>query len=168
MMDREGRTTFQRIVASWLAMKTWVKLWLFALNGVFLLALAFLPAIEARVILLAYVASGPLLAYGMVKQRGLTRLLGLGHLIPWLPLIAYLVARLETDLLGPSLSATANPFIYAYLWSVLATTVACLTMDAFDVWRWLRGERYVLGSPEAVRAGASRMAPVRLPCEASA
>lgn len=164
----EDRTTFQRIAASWLSMKTWVKVRLFALNGLFLGALALLPAAEAKIVLLAYVASGPLLAYGMVKQRGLTRLLGAAHLVPWLPLVGYLVLRLSSDLLGPRLSAAGDPLLFTYLVGVLVATTVCLAADAYDIWRWVKGERFVLGSPEAARAGASLVAPARLPCEAMA
>jgi hypothetical protein len=35
-----------------------------------------------------------------------------------------------------------------------------LALDIIDVWRWIAGERYVLGSEEAVKAGASKPAPL--------
>lgn len=164
----QPRTTFQHIAASWLSMKSWVKNWLYFLNGVFIAAFAFLEDPAAKWILLAYVASGPLLAWFMVKQRGLTRLLGVAHLVPWVPLVVYIVLRLNSEVAGPAVAFTANPAFAAYLYLLLACLVFCLALDAWDAVRYLRGQRYVLGSPEAVRSGASRPSPARLPCEATA
>lgn len=164
----QSRTTFQHIAASWLSMKPWVKNWLFFLNTVFIVAFAFPEDPAAKWILLAYVASGPLLALFMIKQRGLTRLLGIAHLVPWVPLMIYIVLRLTSDVAGPIVSFAAAPLFAGYLYLLLACLVVCLSLDAWDMVRYLRGERYVLGSPEAVRVGASRLSPERLPCETSA
>ncbi len=160
-------TTFQHIAASWLSMKPWVKTWLFFLNAVFLAAFAFLEDPAPKWILLAYAASGPLLVWIMVKQRGLTRLLGVAHLVPWVPLLIYLVLRLTSDVVGPPVSLAVMPLFAGYLYLLLACLVVCLSLDAWDAVRYVRGERYVLGSRDAVRAGASRPSPERLPCEAS-
>ncbi len=160
------RTTFQRIAASWLSMKPWVKTWLFFLNAVFLSAFAFPEDPAPQWILLAYAASGPLLVWIMGKQRGLSRLLGVAHLVPWVPLLIYLVLRLTSNVAGPTVSFTVVPFLAGYLYLLLACLVVCLSLDAWDVVRYVRGERYVLGSPDAVRAGASRPSPERLSCEA--
>jgi hypothetical protein len=160
-----SRTTFQHVAASWLSLKPWVKWWLFFLNAVFLAALAFVADPAARWILLAYAASGPLLAWLMVRQRGLTRLLGVAHLVPWVPLLAYIVLRLSSELVGPVVTFVAEPFFAGYLYILLACLVVCLVLDAWDVVRYHAGERYVLGSPEAVRRGASRPGPTRLPSE---
>jgi len=164
----QSRTTFQHIAASWLSMKPWVKNWLFFLNGIFIAAFAFLEDPAAKWILLAYVASGPLLAWLMIKQRGLTRLLGIAHLVPWIPLLVYIVLRLTSELAGHIVTFAAAPLFAGYLYLLLACLIVCLSLDVRDVVRYGRGERYVLGSPEAVRVGASRPSPKRLPCEAAA
>jgi hypothetical protein len=163
-----SRTTFQHIAASWLSMKPWVKNWLFFLNGVFIAAFAFLDDPAAKWIILAYVASSPLLAWLMVEQRGLTKLLGIAHVIPWVPLLVYIVARLSSELAGPVVTFAAEPFLASYLYLLLASLVVCLSLDLWDLVRYLRGERYVLGAPEAVHHGASRPRPARLPCEDAA
>ncbi len=163
-----SRSTFQHIAASWLSMKSWMKNWLFFLNAVFITAFAFLDDPVAKWILLAYAASSPLLAWLMVKQRGLTRLLGIAHLVPWIPLLAYIVLRLSSEIAGPIVTLTASPVLAGYLYLLLGCLVVCLALDAWDVVRYLRGERYVLGTPEAVRHGASRPSPERLPCENAA
>lgn len=164
----QSRTTFQHIAASWLSMKSWVKNWLFFLNGVFLVAFAFLADPAAKWILLAYAASGPLLAWLTIKQRGLTKLLGVAHLVPWVPLLVYIVLRLSTELAGPVVIFRTEPVFAGYLYLLVSCLVVCLSLDAWDVLRYHRGERYVLGSPEAVHLGASRPSPARLPCEAAA
>jgi hypothetical protein len=136
-------------------MKTWVKVWLFALNGVFLAAFAFRHDPLAWWALTAYAASGPLLLAIAWRQRGLTRLLGIAHLVPWLPLVAYLLARVTTSAAGERITASSDPTLFGYVVVLLATVGVCLALDVLDVARWLWGERYVLGSDEAYRAGAS-------------
>ncbi|MEW5864100.1 MAG: YiiD C-terminal domain-containing protein [Pseudomonadota bacterium] len=147
------------IARSWLSMKRWVKAWLFFLNAVFLAALAFLDRPEGRWILIAYVASGPLLLAIAWRQRGLTRILGVAHLLPWLPLLVYVAYAL---ILG-EVRLQGEPWLYGYLVVLAATLVLCLSLDAWDVLRWLRGERFVLGSDEAFRRGASALAPPEPP-----
>lgn len=145
----------QAITGSWIAMKTWVKVWLFALNGLFLVAILFLPELAARLTLAAYVASGPLLAAMMIWQRGLTRLLGLAHLIPWLPLVAYLLLRLTSDAAGPMIERASTPALHHWVVLLLIATAVCSALDVYDWQRWRRGERFRLGTRSAARAGAS-------------
>lgn len=147
-------------------MKPWVKSWLFLLNAIFLAAFAFTDDPAATWILVGYVASGPLLAWIMIRQRGLTRLLGVAHLIPWTPLLIYLILRVCSDIAGPIVSISTNPVLATYLYVLLVCLLVCLALDTWDVIRYSHGERYVLGSSEAVRFRASRPCPTRLPCEA--
>lgn len=126
-----------RIVASWRGLPGWVKLWLAALNAVFLAAIAFVPSDLARVVLVAYVASGPLLAGFAVLEGGLTRAMGLGHLLPWTPMLVWLLDALGRGLLSPAQA------VYALC---LATAViVCLGFDLADLVRWWRGERAPIG-----------------------
>lgn len=148
----------QAIIVSWVSMKRWIKIWLFALNGLFLAATMFLYDPAANLILAAYVASGALLASIVIWQRGLTRLLGFGHLLPWLPLVAYLGLRLGTEAAGPRISPDVSPVLFGYISTLLIALVVCLVLDAHDCWRWWRGERYRLGSKNAAIAGASARA----------
>lgn len=150
-----GRDLGGRIVRSWASLETWVKMWLFWLNAVFLGALLFVDTPIGRWTVLAYLGAAPFLASMMIAQRGLTRLLGLAHLLPWAPLLAYLLLRVATGRLGPQLTSTSDPALFGYVCLLLLTLTVCLGFDFYDVVRWLRGERYVLGSDEAHRAGAS-------------
>lgn len=142
------------IGASWQSMHRWVKLWLFALNVLFLGAIAFLPETLARITLAAYVTSGPLLAVTVIWQRGLTRVLGLAHLIPWVPLAVYLALRLTSDLAGPIIAWESSPVLFSYAAILLSALTICLALDIYDCWRWWRGERYRLGSRNSARIGA--------------
>ena len=151
-----SRSVWRRIGRSWLALKTWVKVWLFFLNLVLLGSVFFLDDPAGRWTLIAYFAAGPLLLAIMRFQRGLTRLLGLAHLIPWTPLQVYLLLRVMSDVAGPRLTADRDPALFGYVILVLGTVGACLALDVYDLVRWLRGERFVMGSEEAHRAGASR------------
>ena len=143
------------IGASWQSIHRWVKLWLFALNVLFLGAIAFLPETLARITLAAYVTSGPLLAVTVIWQRGLTRVLGLAHLIPWIPLAVYLALRLTSDLAGPTIAWESSPVLFSYTAILLSALTICLALDIYDCWRWWRGERYRLGSRNSARIEAS-------------
>lgn len=127
---------WRRIGQSWLSLPLWVKVWLFALNAVFLATPVFLSWADSSVILIAYVACGPLLLAFAVFAGGLSRIMGIGHLVPWVPLLGWLVYWLAV--------AVAAPFTLIYV-SLLSVMIAvCLAMDIYDILRWLRGERGIL------------------------
>ncbi len=151
----EHLSTARAIATSWLSMKTWVKYWLLGLNAIFLASAAFWPDPLARFSLTAYLASAPWLLAIMISQRGLTRFLGVAHLIPWIPLMVYLFLRFTTEIAGPQISYHDTPFQFSFALTLLTMLGVCLLLDAIDVWRWIRGERYRLGSAAAARRGAS-------------
>ncbi len=140
-------------------MKTWVRNWLWYLNVIFLVSLAFWDQPESHWIMWAYLAAGPFLMGQAMWQRGIGKLLGLAHLIPWVPLLIALDMRLFTDILGPRIEYVGNQNFYIYLLVMIASLVICLAFDLYDVVRWLKGERFTLGSKEAVQSGASSLAP---------
>lgn len=144
--------------ASFRSMKTWVQVWLVLLHALFVAALAFVEYPSARWILIGWLASMPLIGVFMVVQRGLTRLLAVAHLIPWTPLWVYLVLRLTTDVAGPRVAAAQEPALFGYLVAMVVALGVCLAFDVIDTIRWIRGERYVMGSEWAVEVGASRPA----------
>jgi len=147
-----GLEHWRRISRSWMSLPLWVKIWLFALNAVFLLSLIFLPWETARVVLIAYIASGPLLGAFAVFEGGLTRATGLAHLVAWVPMLVWL-----TNWIGNS-EAYGLELGYAL---ILATmTAVCLAFDVYDLWRWVRGDRTIisissLGKITARHASAS-------------
>jgi hypothetical protein len=154
MSPNAVESPWRAVARSWLSMKTWVKVWLFFLNFVFLTAFAFDDPLSTWT-LVAYLGAGFFLFPIMYYQRGLTRFLGVAHLIPWTPLLVYLDLRLTTDWAGPRLQWGTEPGLFAWAVVLWASVAVCLGFDVFDLVRWLRGQRFVLGSAEAVRAGAS-------------
>lgn len=138
--NRSTISTGKAITQSWLSLKLWVKIWLFTLNGIFLVSLFFMDDPAGPIVLTAYALTGPLLMGMMVAQRGLTRLLGVAHLIPWLPLTAYLVFRLSSD--GRFSAVTV------WLGILLASLLICLVFDIYDTKKWFAGERSRFGAPD--------------------
>lgn len=130
---------WRRIGQSWLALPLWVRIWLFALNAAFLVAPLFLPWTESRIILIAYLASGPFLLGFAVFEGGLSRLMGVGHIVPWLPLLGWLAHWLVV-------ADSALPVV-AYVATLGIMIAACLAFDIIDIFRWVRGERGVLATP---------------------
>lgn len=143
---------------SWSSMKPWVMAWLWYLNILFWMTFYYLPRLEAIWALVAYFAVGPLVWAMVASQRGLTRLSGLIHL-PWVPFVIWLGWRLYTDtiLAGPD-----EGLYMLWLHVLFVSVVICLVLDVIDVVRWWNGERYVLGTPAAAKAGASRLTATQL------
>ena len=133
------RDHWRRIGRSWLSLPNWVKIWLFVLNAAFLAAPFFLSWNDGHVILIAYAATGPLLLGFAVYEGGLTRLMGVGHLLPWIPLLGWLGYWL-TD-------ADHTIEAIAYVAFLTALIAICLVFDIYDLFRWMRGERSVLIAP---------------------
>jgi hypothetical protein len=130
------RGHWSRIAGSWLAMKPWVRAWLFALNAVFIASMLVLPGAAGGMVLAAWAASGPLLLGFAAFQGGLTRAAGLAHLVPWTPLLAWLVWWIIRG------DAPSAALAWAAVLAVL--TAVCLALDILDAWRWWRGERDIL------------------------
>lgn len=138
-VSKSGLSTkdhWRRIGRSWLSLPLWVKIWLFAMNAAFLAAPFFLSWADAHVILIAYAATGPLLLGFAVYEGGLTRLMGVGHLLPWIPLLGWL---------GYWLTATDHRIeAVAYVAFLTGLIAICLVFDIYDLLRWMRGERRIL------------------------
>jgi hypothetical protein len=94
--------------------------------------LFFLGSVEARVVLAALLV-GAAVQLVMVSRLGFVRLLGLGHIVAWLPMLLWLVPRLSN--LGPG-----TPF-GRWLFAVVVLDLASLAIDFVDVGRYLAGER---------------------------
>ena len=112
-----------------------VWLWLTALNLVFLAAPAALPWPVAATILTAYAASGPPVLAVAAAEGGFSRAAGLGRLLPWAPMRAWLARWIVT--------AEAAPAARGYAVLLVAVTAVYLTLDLNDLRRWIRGERGV-------------------------
>ncbi len=94
--------------------------------------LFFLGSLEARVILASLVV-GAAVQLVIVGRLGFVRLLGLGHIVAWVPMLLWLVPRLGN--LGPGTA------FGRWLLAVVVLDLASLAIDFVDVGRYLAGER---------------------------
>ncbi|HVS15444.1 MAG TPA: hypothetical protein VMV46_16070 [Thermoanaerobaculia bacterium] len=115
-----------------LAQPLWLQLWIGWMALVNLAALAFLKRVEARWVLAAFVAAAVTMN-AMYAQLGWVRLLGLAHVVFWLPLLVYVLARWQ-DL--PQVGAFA-----VWIRTLFLTNLASLIVDLVDVVRYLLGDR---------------------------
>ncbi len=109
-----------------------VKVWLLVLiTANLFVPLFLLPRIAAVVVIATFFAGFGLMVW-ITKVSGFTRLLGLGHVL-WIPLVIYAWSLLGTP---------DDSGVYGY-WLRLLITVntVSLFLDAFDVARYLRGNR---------------------------
>lgn len=127
-----NRQHLKAFVTSWMALPLWVKVWLIFLNGVFLAAFAFLPNRVAEVTLIAYFATAPLLAGQVGYDAGLRRILGLAHLVPWIPLLTWLVVV---------------PDGTGYIALLTVVVAICLVFDINDLRLFIKGDRAIVGAP---------------------
>ena len=109
-----------------------VKVWMLVLiTANFCVPLFLLPRIAAVVVIATFLASFGLMAW-IAKVSGFTRLLGLAHVL-WIPLVIYAWSLLGTP---------DDRGVYGYwLRSLIAVNTVSLFLDAFDVARYLRGDR---------------------------
>ena len=108
-------------------------LWVGLLGTVNMVApLFFLGSVEARVVLAA-ILLGIAVQMLIIARVGFVRLLGLGHILAWVPMLLWLVPRL-TNL------DTATPF-GRWLFALVALNLASLAIDFVDVGRYLAGDR---------------------------
>ena len=112
-------------------------------NGV--VPLFFLGSLEAKVVLAAMVV-GAVVQLVLVGRLGFVRLLGLGHILAWVPMLLWLVPQLEN--LGPGTA------FGRWLFAVVALDLASLAIDFVDVGRYLAGER--LPAPGTAPPAAAR------------
>lgn len=116
----------------WLMPKPWVA-WIGLLIVVnVVVPIFFLPRPEAWATLTA-ISISFLTMLAIFKTLGFVRLLGLGHLIAWPPLLLWLWPRLEGV---PPATALSQ-----WLLALAAINLVSLVIDAIDLVRYLRGER---------------------------
>jgi hypothetical protein len=116
-----------------------VQAWVFViLVPVNLVTLAFLS--EPHGTLVATLAVGGLVLGSAIMFwcRGFSRLISLGHLVTWIPLVVFLALRTPAGGDGYSV----------FLVLLLVVNVISLFFDVSDMWRWWRGDRDVPGHAE--------------------
>jgi hypothetical protein len=115
----------------------WVKIWLLWLMPVLVLAPLILLVSRStrRAGLFTIIAHIPvfIIVPEMYDQMGYVRLLGLPHLIFWIPLVIYLILRVYR---GTPIETPYRQVLYV----LIGTLLICLAFDAQDVVRYLLGE----------------------------
>lgn len=115
----------------------WVQIWVnvigFVLIGSFVVLLFSKVTRRDAFILLAVNVAVVGFVMWQYSQMGYTRLLGLGHILFWTPLVWYFWQRLKNP-------AIVTPFRQV-IWLLIATLVASLAFDYADAIRYLLGER---------------------------
>lgn len=113
-----------------------ITIWLGLLVASILPAFVFMFwRVEARWMALAFIASSILMNIGY-SQLGLTRILGLAHIVPWLPFVAYAVRRFSL-----------HDFKSVYgAWLRLAVLMMSISLliDIIDLGRYAMGDDYDL------------------------
>jgi len=146
----KSMSRWQAVCVSWFGLKTWVKIWLIALNFSFLAAFVFWPRPISKYILTSYVASAPWLLAFVISQRGLTRLLGAAHLIVWIPLFIYLPLRLFSSYAGPQILFENDPLLFTYAFLHMTMLTICLGFDIYDMAGWYSGRYARMGSSREI------------------
>lgn len=126
-------------MASITGLPRWVQAWLVLLVGTNMTSVAFLDTDVGMWTAAAIVAVAALNLPMMVIQGGLTRLLSLPHFV-WFPLSVFLYGRLQGAEELPVGSS-----VRSFALTVLIVNGISLMFDVFEVYRWFRGEREVLG-----------------------
>lgn len=115
----------------------WVQIWVnvigFVLIGSFVVLLFSKATRRDALILLAVNVVVVGFVMWQYSLMGYTRLLGLGHILFWTPLVWYFWRRLKNPEIG-------TPFRQV-IWLLIATLVVSLAFDYADAVRYLLGER---------------------------
>jgi len=115
----------------------WVGIWLnILLFGAFALPLALIFWSQSRmagiVTVVASLAGGVGVQW-MFSQMGYVKLLGLPHIIVWLPLVFYLLRQIKQP--------DMPQWPVRIMWFILITICISLAFDIVDVVRYVLGER---------------------------
>lgn len=124
---------FLGIWKSLLAVPLWVQLWLVVMGAVNMASLAFLDQPSGELVAIL-VFAGVIIGVGIaIQARGFNRLVGVGHLIAWIPLVLIIIfARPE---------GTETYQIFLTMLAVVNTI--SILFDANDFRLWLAGDRAV-------------------------
>ena len=123
----------------------WLQHWISVLVVVNMAAILFIvrknsegklrPRIEAFAILASMMAAGIFMSW-LYEQVGYVRLLGLAHIVFWLPVFVWLAVKFRRG-------EFSGPFKY-YLILYFVIDGASLAIDTADVVRYLAGDRQAL------------------------
>jgi hypothetical protein len=123
-----------------LAKPWWVWIGLLVLvNGV--MPWVFIGTLEAKLVLAAFIVAGGL-QMAIFRFKGFAKILGIGHIIPWLPLLIWLGLRFD--------GIGREGLFGQWLLALIVLDGISLVIDSVDVIRYLAGERTPAATLESV------------------
>ncbi len=126
--------SFEEIVA---LQPAWVGYWLnWLLFGAFILPVSLVFWKQSRLAGIATVVCSVLAAAGVMwifSELGYVKLMGLAHIVFWVPLVVYLVSQTKRN--------DMPRWPKRILWVVIVTLIVSLAFDFADVARYFLGER---------------------------
>jgi hypothetical protein len=142
MQHNSHRFSISAVWRSWLSLPIWVQIWVGVILVPVNVAAFFMvhtPTGKAAAIAAIFVVltNVPIMLY----EGGMSRLMAMPHLIAWIPLSIYIIARI---LVFSSSSAMGkSELIFAII--ILVVNGISLIFDAMDTVKWSRGERNIPG-----------------------
>ncbi len=122
---------FAKILSMRFPWNVWVMI-LALVNG--LGGIYFFQSLEGKITLISIIGAGILMQI-IFSKMGFVRLLGIAHIIFWVPLVLWLSWRLQSwDQLSRDLRI--------WMLVVVILNSFSLLIDFFDVWRYIRGDKY--------------------------
>ncbi len=113
----------------------WVYYWVMLMGAMFMLSIPFsLKNTQARLILLATLIFAPIIMMLLYAKFGYTRILGLGHIIAWIPVLYCLIKDRKSWQVGQTL-------VGKWLALTVCIMLVSLVFDISDVARYVMGER---------------------------
>lgn len=135
-----SRSRLAEIADSFLALPTWVQVWVGGIlvpgNAIAFSQLASWSGRAAAAAAVLVVATNLPILW---RERGMSRLMAVPHLLIWGPLEVLLALRLQGVVGSTAVDATERNFVLM----LLAINGISLAFDARDAWRWLQGDRAV-------------------------
>lgn len=115
-----------------MAQPLWVKAWMGWMVLVNMGSLAFIKRVEARWVLVAFMGGGIVMTL-LAEVNGYNRLLGIGHVIFWTPVLAYLFFRRK--------QLDYNTAFGKWAVAIMITYAVSLVVDCIDVVRYALGDQ---------------------------
>ncbi len=137
-------TRLKNIWHSTLSLPNWVIIWVFVFLAPANLVCFFL--MDTKIGFWASIANVLMFPTNILLiwlNQGMSRALSVPHLFAWFPLVGYVAYRLAT---GTDIGQVE--WIYGV--ALLIINVVSLAFDTVDSLKWWRGEREIVGRPDAV------------------
>lgn len=142
MQHNSHRFSISAVWHSWKSLPVWVQIWV---------AVILVP-VNAAAFFMVYTPTGKAAAFAaifviltnvpiMLYEGGMSRMMAMPHLVAWIPLSIYIIARLLVFSNSPAVGKAE--LIFAII--ILVVNGISLIFDTVDTIKWRRGERDIPG-----------------------